>query len=247
MSQGSHSLIGGRRLVCACCAGAAGGPGIAPAQSALPQAIAGSEPQIVPVEKTSFHIPVFSNDYATLLKVMIPPGHTSGYHTHSIDTASVVVAAANVTAQELGGVGVDRKAQVGRLNYSEYSQKPVTHVVTNIDTSPLQVVLFEITRSKEGLFSPSSRMGDYRMELDERVRGWRLVLDPGQCVPAITQQSPGARIVVDGGILAESTPNQPDRMMNLQRGDFFWQDANATRSLCNAGSSRIELVELELR
>ena len=85
------------------------------------------------------------------------------------------------------------------------------------------------------------------MEVDGRVRGWRLVLDPGQSVPAITQQSPGARIVVDGGILVERMPDQPDRMMNLQRGDFFWQDAKATRSLCNAGSTRIELVELELR
>ena len=48
-------------------------------------------------------------------------------------------------------------------------------------------------------------------------------------------------------ILAESAPDQRDREINLQRGDFFWQDANATRALRNIGDSRIELVELELK
>ena len=103
--------------------------------------------------------------------------------------------------------------------------------------------------SEAGRFFASSRadIKDYKMEIDDRVRGWRLVLDPGQSVPAITQQAPGVRIVVSGGILTESAPDQRDREINLQRADFFWQDANVTRALRNVGDSRIELVELELK
>lgn len=107
----------------------------------------------------------------------------------------------------------------------------------------------ELAYSNPGRFSPSSRaeVPDYKGELDNRVRGWRLILDPDQLVPAVTQKAPGVRIVLSGGILVESTPDQPDRQINLQRGDFFWQDANTTRAVRNAGDSLIELVELELK
>ena len=103
--------------------------------------------------------------------------------------------------------------------------------------------------SETGRFPASSRadIRDYKSEIDDRVRGWRVALDPGQSVPPITQQAPGVRIVVSGGILVESSPDQRDREINLQRGDFFWQDAKATRALLNIGDTRIELVELELK
>lgn len=245
-------LIARRQFACACCVGAVVGWVPRLGEFGLPRAIAAQEPdgsQIVAVEKTSFHIPVFSNEYATLLNVMIPSGHTSGYHKHSVDTAAVVVEDANARVQVLGAVAVERKVPAGTLSYSEYSKKPLTHVVTNVDTKPVHIILVELAYPNAGRFSPSSRaeVSDYKAELDDRVRGWRLVLNPGQSVPAITQQAPGVRIVVNGGILVESAPDQPDREINLQRGDFFWQDANTTRAVRNAGNSRIELVELELK
>jgi hypothetical protein len=42
-------------------------------------------------------------------------------------------------------------------------------------------------------------------------------LDPGQSVPAIIQQAPGVRIVVSGGILTESVPDQRDREINRSK------------------------------
>jgi quercetin dioxygenase-like cupin family protein len=207
-------------------------------------------PQVAPVEQTSFHIPIFTNEHVTLLHVMVPPGHTSGYHKHSVDTASVVVESANMRAQILGEAPVERPSgRLGLVGFTAYSKKPLTHIITNIDTNSFQAVLVELMYSEAGRFSASSRadIKDYKMEIDDRVRGWRLVLDPGQSVPAITQQAPGVRIVVSGGILTESAPDQRDREINLQRADFFWQDANVTRALRNVGDSRIELVELELK
>jgi hypothetical protein len=82
---------------------------------------------------------------------------------------------------------------------------------------------------------------------NERVRARRIVLAPGQTVPAITQTAPGIRVVVKGGELVESVPEEPDRGMNLRLGDFFWQDAGATRAIRNAGTAPIELVEFELK
>ena len=47
--------------------------------------------------------------------------------------------------------------------------------------------------------------------------------------------------------MAEFAPDQPDREINLQRTDFFWQDAHVTRALRNIGDTGIELVELEFK
>ena len=246
----ARPLIARRRLVCSCCAGTVVEWLPVPAVLALPTVATAQEPgnpRVVAVEKAPFHLPVFSNEYVTLLNVTIPSGATSGYHKHSIDTASVVVEAANVRVQVLGEAAVDRQAIIGTSSYSAWSKKPLIHDVTNIDSKPFRVVLFEIMYSNPGQFSPTSRaeVPEYKAELDERVRAWRLVLAPGQSVPTITQRAPGVRIVVNGGMLVESESGQPDRAMSLQRGDFFWQEANATRGVRNAGNTQIELVEFE--
>jgi hypothetical protein len=73
------------------------------------------------------------------------------------------------------------------------------------------------------------------------------VLEPGQSAPAITQKEPGLRVIIDGGEIAESTPGEGDRGMALRLGDFYWQEGGATRAIRNIGTSRIELVEFELK
>ncbi|MDE2474751.1 MAG: hypothetical protein KGO48_06865, partial [Alphaproteobacteria bacterium] len=82
---------------------------------------------------------------------------------------------------------------------------------------------------------------------NERVRGWRLVLEPGETAGEITQASPGIRIVVAGGDIVERVPGRPDRPMQPHTGEFFWQDAPITREIRNTGTTRVELVEFELK
>ena len=88
----------------------------------------------------------------------------------------------------------------------------------------------------------------YAQILDnERVRAWRSMLEPGQTATAITQKAPGLRVIIDGGEIAESVPGEPDRGMMLRLGDFYWQEPGATRAVRNIGSTRVELVEFELK
>jgi mannose-6-phosphate isomerase-like protein (cupin superfamily) len=82
---------------------------------------------------------------------------------------------------------------------------------------------------------------------NERVRGWRLVLDPGQTSGSYTQSAPGVRIVLDGSEIAEVVPGQGDRGMNLRMGEFYWQDPGVTRAVRNTGTTRLELFEFELK
>jgi quercetin dioxygenase-like cupin family protein len=80
-----------------------------------------------------------------------------------------------------------------------------------------------------------------------RMRAWRLVLEPGQSAPAISQGDKGVRVVVRGGLLTTMTPGSQDQSLALRPGDFAIQPAGATRALKNGGTDTIELVEMELK
>ncbi len=217
---------------------------------ALP-AIAQEEAPAVPVDKAPFHVPVFRNEYVALVNVYIPPGRVAGYHTHSLDQISVLVADADMVGQVLGEQPTPaRRNPRGNVNFVAYSKKAMTHKVSNVGPTPFHNVVLAIMYPEPGRFTPGSRadVAGYAQVLDnERVRGWRLVLEPGQTVAAITQKAPGIRVVVDGGELSESVPGQAERAMAPKSGEFFWQEPGVTRAIRNTGTSRIQLVEFELK
>ena len=207
----------------------------------------------VPIIEAPYHLPVFTNEYVTVLKISIPPGRNTGYHIHTEDSVSVNIVPADMTNQNLGSSEVIRgeRAQRGRAAYTPYSKDvPRTHKATNIGQTPFHNVSFIFKNRAPGRFTPSSRAnvpGFVQIMDNERVRGWRLVLEPGQSAAAITQTAPGIRIVLDGGELAESVPGRPDRGWMLASGEFYWQEPVVTRGLRNIGTTRIEIEEFELK
>jgi hypothetical protein len=205
-----------------------------------------------PILKAPYHLPVFTNEFVTVLKIFIPPGRNTGFHTHTEDSVSVNIVPADMTNQNIGSSEVTRneRALRGRATYTAYSKDgPRTHKATNIGQTPFHNVSF-IFRSRAGRFTPSSRANApaYVQIMDnERVRGWRLVLEPGQSVEAITQSAPGLRVVVDGGELVENVPGHADRGWMISTGEFYWQEPGVTRALRNIGTTRIEIEEFEIK
>jgi hypothetical protein len=218
--------------------------GLAIAPRAAPQTI-------VPVEQASYHVPVFSNEHITVLNVFIPPHSASGYHRHSLDTLGVLIADTERTRQVLGeAVTTAQLRPPGTVSFSFYDRQPLTHEVTVTGDSPFHNIVVELLMPGPSGFASGSRDGvpGYTEILaNERVQAWRLVLEPGQQAPAITQAAPGIRIVIEGGEIVERVPGMPDRAIAPRRGDFFWQDAGIARAVQNTGTTRIELVEVELK
>jgi hypothetical protein len=62
----------------------------------------------VPVVKAPYHLPVFTKEYVTVLKIDIPPGRNTGYHTHTEDSVSVNIVPADMTNQNLGSSPAQR-------------------------------------------------------------------------------------------------------------------------------------------
>jgi quercetin dioxygenase-like cupin family protein len=218
----------------------------------LAQPSIAQEERGVPIVEAPYHLPVFRNEYVTLLKVFVPPGKTTGYHIHTGDSVSVNVEPADMTNQPLGApaAGPAQRGEAGRATFTAYTkQGPRTHKATNVGATPFHTISVIFSSVQPYGFAPQVRdVPGYAQVMDnERARAWRLELEPGQSTLPITHSAPGIRIVVAGGELAESVPGRPDRAMSPRTGDFFWQDAGVTRAVRNTGRTRLELVEFELK
>jgi hypothetical protein len=210
-----------------------------------------AEEQGVPIVQAPFHLPVFKNEYVLLLNVTVPPGRNTGYHIHTNDSVSVNIEAADMTNQPLGEpqAGPPRHSRRGEPSFNAQSkQPPRTHKASNVGPTPFHNIDVLFQRPQPYGFTPGSRadVTGYTQIMDnERLRAWRVVLEPGQKTAAITQQAPGLRVVLDGGIIAENVPGHPERGMFLKPGDFFWQDGGVTRAVSNTGATRVEFLEYE--
>jgi hypothetical protein len=220
--------------------------------AALAIASLASAQTVVPVEQAPYHVPVFRNEYVTALNVFIPPGRTSGFHRHTLDTVGVQILDTARTGQLPGGpANVSPIRQPGAVQFALYSREPTVHAVSVTGDGVFHNVVVELLQATPYGFTPGSREGAaaaYTMVLDnERVRVWRLVLAPGEQAAPITQAAPGIRIVVRGGELIESIADRPDRGMAPNAGEFYWQDGGVTRAIRNIGTTPLELVEIELK
>ena len=204
----------------------------------------------VPVDKASYHVPAFRNELVAVTNVYIPPGRQAGYHIHSLDQLSVVVEDADQAGQELGGQPYPpRRTPRGNVGYTAFSKKPMTHRVHNQGSTPFHNIVTSILYPTPGRFTAGSRdeVPAYKQVVDnERIRVWRLILEPGEMAAEITQKAPGLRIVVNGGEIVEIVPGQPEQAMSFKLGEFYWKEPG-TRAVKNVGTTRGELVEYELK
>ena len=127
---------------------------------------------------------------------------------------------------------------------------PHTHKAANIGPTPFRNVSFILKDrpTAEVPVSDRSRVSGYTQILDnERIRAWRVVLEPEETTGQLTQTAPGLRVYVRGGVLDEIVAGSADRGMAPYGGEFTWQDGGQTRAVKNTGTTVIEFVEFEFK
>jgi hypothetical protein len=151
-----------------------------------------------------------------------------------------------VSAPGTGGEG-----EPGRTTFTNVTKNgPRTHKATNVGPTPFHNISFILKDHASAATSVSDRSGvaGYTQIMDNpRIRAWRVALKPGEVTGQITQTTPGLRVYVHGGVLAEVVPGSADRGMAPHDGDFIWQDAGQTRAVKNTGTTALEFVEFELK
>ena len=201
------------------------------------------------VEHATFHQLVFANDDVAVLKNLYPPHGDSDYHVHPRDLFFVLVTSAHMSTQQPGQPLTEPQHRLaGSVGYNLVAAESFVHRVINNDDQPLAVVAVEIRRPAPSSGALTNRGDAYVQILDNpRLRAWRVVLAPGQSIAALTQRANGVRVVVRGGLLRTERPGISDQVLELQNGDFAYQEAGETRALHNVGTTSVELVEFELK
>lgn len=206
---------------------------------------------IVPVEHASFHQLVFANDDLAVLNNAYPPGGDSGFHGHFRDLFYVVIQPGNTSGQRIGQpLAAAPPVAAGEAGFSAIGAEPRVHRVVNGEQRAAQFIVVEFRRPGPVGAVVSSREAapGYEQIVDNpRMRAWRLILEPGQSAPAISQVGNGVRIVVRGGLLTTAASGWPDQTLALKAGDVAIQNGGETRALRNSGAETIELVEMELK
>lgn len=205
----------------------------------------------VPVEHATFHHLVFADSDVAILNVYFPPKGDSGFHTHSRDLFGVVIQPSTTSSQDVGeALESGGTGSAGDASYGAIEPKHLTHRVVNDGDGPRHLVVTELRRAKPlgtGVSTREAAPQYARIVDNRRLRAWRLILQPGESAPAITQRGKGVRVVVRGGLLTTTMPGLGDQQLVLRAGDFAVQPAGAARALKNTGTEPIELVELELK
>jgi hypothetical protein len=214
----------------------------------LPSLVAGEEkPTVVPVTKAPFHLFTFQDENMSLENVVLPAGRSTTYHSHDQDLFFVITSGAKVKNQPLGKDPVDLDFKLGNVYFAWYTKTPAAHQIINVDQNTLRLLGLGVVRPDAGHFTPSTRADKYEVVMDnERVRAWRLKLNPGEAAPMVKQTAPGARFVIAGGNIVEKRPGKPDQPLELRNHDFMALPPEE-HHLENTGTTPIEIVEMELK
>jgi hypothetical protein len=207
-----------------------------------------NKPTVVHVKNAAFHLFTFEDQNMLLENVTLPPGKSTRYHSHDQDLVFVITNGAKITNQVLGKEPVEMEFKLGEVRFAGYTKTPGVHQISNIEKDKtMQLWAVAIVYPEPGRYTVSSRPAKYEVALDnDRVRAWRIRLNPGESAPIIRQTAPGARFVVAGGTIAEKRKGTPDQPLVLKNHDFSSLPAEE-RGIENIGDSPVELIEIELK
>jgi len=190
-----------------------------------------SAQQVVPVASEAKHHRVFENSHTQVYDVVVPAGDSTLYHVHANDYVYVTFGAASLEAQALGSTAAKLDLADGEVRFTK---GPITHRVLNPSSTPFHNLTIVVLEPAHVVLAPRAA-GDSVLEND-RVRVTRLVLEPGAPAVRQTHRGPWLAVVVHGGALGRTA---------VVPGWYRWYEAGRGETIVNAGSSRLELVEIE--
>ena len=197
----------------------------------------------VPVDKEPRHHMKFENKYVRVFDVVVPPGDTTLFHTHSNDYTFVSIGDADLKAEVLGSPEGDLKVKNGECRFSKAT---ITHRVKNIATTPFRNITIEILSTPGTAPKQSELLPLHTLVLEnEKIRVERLIIDPGKTAPVHTHTQPGLAVAVSAGKLVFESAGQQPQTVDFKPGDYRWRDGAATHSVKNVGTTRFEVVDIE--
>jgi quercetin dioxygenase-like cupin family protein len=194
------------------------------------------------------HHPKFENEFVRVLDVTVPAGDATLWHVHRNDNVVVTLGGASLRLEKVGAPTAEVQWKLGDVNFGKATY---THRAINIGTTPFHNLTIELLSSPPAS-KEMARLNEPNVRTpvleNERVRVYRLSLEPGQSTAVHTHVLPGLAIAVTAGEVEITTKGmkKADRL-TIPAGDVRWRAGVTTHSIKNVGQTRFEAVDIELK
>ena len=210
-----------------------------------------NDDRIVPAHEEPRHVPKLVNDWVRVIDVAIPEAEQTMYHAHSLDYPYLMVTSVTLQNQVYGQEPKDVKIERGFVGYYRAVQGTYTHRFINRGPGTFRAIGIELLKSGPAsttVSAPLAEMPGLSTVLDnERIRAWRVSLDPGQSIGPVTVPGPSLRVAIDAGRVVERVAGQADATSNLTPAAFAFREQPYTATFTNTGDARVEFVEFSLK
>jgi quercetin dioxygenase-like cupin family protein len=204
-----------------------------------------AQEQPIPVNQEPHHKVVLKNDFVEVLRVTLPAGERTLYHTHSHDRAAVELSNSSITQQKIGEAeGTPYATAPGDLAIAATPAGGYSHRVHNAGSSLFEVLDVEFLQRPE---APSDETAGPVAGENPSARAYSWKLAPGAKTPQHTHHRPYLIVAVTPMQLKMTAPDGQSQTHEVKAGDFHWVDVEVTHVLSNEGTTPGEIVELELK
>lgn len=191
------------------------------------------------------HHPKFENEYVRIWDVTVPAGDSTLWHAHRND--NVVVGLGDDAKLRIETVGRDPVETLWKFGEVRFTKASYVHRAMNIGATSFHNFTIELLKAPGGA-SLSKVPGREPVLENERVRVFRVTLEPGQTLPMHTHEVPGLALTVSGADLEITTSGKA----NLDRvtrpsGEASWRAGAVTHAIKNVGKTRFEGVDIEFK
>ena len=208
--------------------------------------------RVVAAHEEPRHVPKLENAWVRIIDVEIPEGGRTLYHAHSLDYPYVMISSVTLDNQVYGQEPKEVKVERGTVGYYRAStQGTYTHRFINRGPGTFRAIGIELLKPLQpgaAVSDPLAESAGLTTVLDtERVRGYRLRLEPGQSIGPIAVAGPGIRIAMTTGRVSEKAAGQHETLLELAPAQFVFRERPTTTTLSNVGDRPVEFVEFELK
>lgn len=212
-------------------------PFVSPSQSNSPQ-------NPVEISGEPRHHPKFENEFVRIWDVTVPVGDATLWHAHRNDNVVVSFGDVKLRIETLGREPVESLWKFGEVRFSKATY---IHRAMNVGTTAFHNFTIELLKPPVGA-TLTREPGREPVLENERVRVFRVTLEPGQSGPMHTHSAPILAIALTPGELEVTTrgKDKPERV-SRPAGNVLWRSEVVTHSIKNVGQARYEGVDIEFK
>jgi len=199
----------------------------------------------VEIKGEAHHHPKFENEFVRIWDVTVPGGEATLWHIHRNDNVVITLAGASLRLENPSGPPAEAPWKFGEVRFAKATY---THRAINIGTTSFHNLTIELLKPANANPPVLAKEGNREPVLEnDRVRVFRLTLQPGESTPVHTHPLPGLAVAITAGELEAAVGDGPPQHLAMAAAEVRWRPGAVTHSIKNVGKTTFEAVDIELK